>query len=85
MLISILVLELLYVRLEGYFCWFVRSFMWFCQVYYLARFGSDGAADVLPQPPLPHRAVVGLAGPRLRLNPPLVLTMAASSSTRWFR
>jgi hypothetical protein len=42
MSISILVLELLHVMLEGLtdFCWFVRLLC-------LARFGSSGAVDVL--------------------------------------
>jgi hypothetical protein len=49
MLISILVLQLLYVRFEGLddFYWFVRSFMWLCLVHFLACIGSSVAADVL--------------------------------------
>jgi hypothetical protein len=46
MLISIMVLELLHVMLEGLtdFCWFAWLL---CLVHCLARLGSSGAADVL--------------------------------------
>jgi hypothetical protein len=83
--------------LEGLtdFCWFVRSLVWLCLVHCLGCSGSGDAVDVLASGSCTSRAVVGLAGPRLQLLPPLVLcdggvftaTMAsvASSLIPWLR